>query len=198
MYSAVFRRPVTVAARLVERNRHAGTTGCAVVLAAALLIPAVLAQSAGEYEVKAAFLYNFAKFVEWPALPNGAPFRVCVAGADPFGPTLENALRGRVLDGRWLEVRRPQRLEDASNCQILFIGSMDRLHLDELLGQIRDRPVLTVGEGHQFSQSGGMIAFRIENQRLRFEINREAADRAHLRLSSKLLSLAATVTEGSK
>jgi len=182
----------------MERSRHAGTAGCAVVLAAAVLIPTVLAQSAGEYEVKAAFLYNFAKFVEWPVLPNGAPFRVCVAGADPFGPTLENAVRGRVLDGRRLEVRRPKRVAEAVICQILFIGSMDRARLDELLTQVRDRPVLTVGEGHQFSQSGGMVVFRIENQRVRFEINREAADRAQLKLSSRLLSLAATVTEGSK
>ncbi len=156
-------------------------------------------QTAGEYEVKAAFLYNFAKFIDWPdssfADPN-APFAICVLGGDPFGHTLDGALQGRKVGRHPVTLARLQDAVQARRCQIVFVSSSERRRLSEIEDRLRGASVLLVGEFPGFADAGGTLQFTIEDNRVRFLINTDAAERAGLRLSSKLLSVA-TVVHGS-
>jgi len=149
-----------------------------------------------EYEVKAAFLYNFAKFVDWPpeAFPTpGTPVSLCVLGEDPFGGSLDSVVRGETLNGRHLAVRRVQGAGEARGCQVLFLPRAERGRAAEVLAALRGASVLTVGEESDFLDQGGVIRFVLEQGRVRFEINLDAAERDHLKLSSKLLRLARAV-----
>ena len=176
------------------------------VLVAALgliLEPAARAQPsvAGEYEVKAAFLYNFARYVDWPAdhFPAaGGPFVVTVLGEDPFGEALDATLRGRTIRERPLVVRRVARVDDIGDSQILFIGSSETDDLPRILHKLADAPILTVGETARFAERGGMISFRKERDRVGFDINLASAERARLKVSSQLLKLARIVGPGGK
>jgi hypothetical protein len=146
-----------------------------------------------EYQVKAAFLYNFAKFVEWPpgtfASP-ADPIGICIAGENPFGSTLENMVQGKKVGGRAFVVRRLPDTEQAKSCQILFIGAGDWKRVRGLLDALKGAAVLTVGETDDFTSLGGVIAFQLQGPRVRIQISLESAERAKLRISSKLLSLA--------
>jgi YfiR/HmsC-like len=153
-----------------------------------------------ESEVKAAFLYNFAKFIEWPpeAFPApSAPMTFCVYGEEPAGAALEASLgallRGETLNGRRLAVRRLHDLPQLRECQVLFIGAAEKGHLPEVLTALGEASALTVGEGTDFLDKGGMIRLFLEQNRMRFDINLEAAEKRALRISSKLLRLAQTV-----
>jgi YfiR/HmsC-like len=175
----------------------------AVVAAAALTSALVRAEprAAGEYEVKAAFLFNFARYVEWPAEgfpPEGEAFVVTVLGEDPFGETLDTTLKDRTIQKRRLLVRRVARVEDVGNSQIVFIGRVASEDLPRILQRLDDAPVLTVGETAQFAQRGGMISFRKERDRIGFEINLASTERARLKVSSQLLKLARIVGPGGK
>jgi hypothetical protein len=153
-------------------------------------------QGAGEYAVKAAFLYNFAKFVEWPpeAMGSGSsPLVLGVLGDDPFGAAIDQVVAGKTANGRQLVVRRLKWGQDLKQCHILFISSSERKRLAEILGALRGASILTVGDMDQFGQQGGMIQFVIEQNRVRFEINIGAAQQGRLKLSSKLLALARNV-----
>lgn len=145
-----------------------------------------------EYQVKAAFLYNFVKFVEWPAaaLPPNSAVSLCVLGQDPFGSDLESTVEGRVLNGRPLQIRRSERLGDLDTCHVLFISSSERAGVATLLAALKGTSVLTVGETDGFATQGGMIGLTLEKNKVRFEINVLAAERARLRISSQLLRLA--------
>jgi hypothetical protein len=152
-----------------------------------------------EYEVKAAFLYNFAKFVEWPTdtgLPAGSSLELCVLGEDPFGEALDRTVAGKVIDDRTLAARRLGSVQDVPGCAILFVGASEGRRLAEVLGHLRGRPVLTVSDADGFAEAGGMIGLFIENSRVRFAINVGAAASAHLTISSRLLSLARIVQSG--
>jgi hypothetical protein len=154
-----------------------------------------------EYEVKAAFLYNFARFVEWPAEARGAadqPFVVGILGDDPFGATLDRTLLGKTLEGRPIVVRRMASLEQESHVNILFVGGSDKAELARVVRALSGTPVLTVGEMAGFAEHGGMIGFRTESQRVRFDINAEQASRAGLKISSQLLKLARIVASGNR
>jgi hypothetical protein len=164
---------------------------CAIPLLAALALP-IAAQGPTEYQVKAAFLYNFAKFVEWPADAPGESFCIGILGSDPFGPLIDQTLAGKTLGGRAVVVHRFSRPEDAFACQIVFLAS-PATSLKPALKRFENRAVLTVGDAPAFCQSGGIVGFEIVDQRIRFAVNLEAADRAQLKLSSKLLSLATKV-----
>ena len=146
-----------------------------------------------EYAVKAAFLYNFAKFIEWPAetfsSPN-APFTLGVFGENPFGDDLERTVKNRAVNGRPFAVKQINSLSELKNCQILFISSSERRRFNEILKALDNASVLTVSDTERFIQAGGMINFFMENNKVRFEINDQAAKRAGLRISSKLLNLA--------
>jgi hypothetical protein len=163
-----------------------------------LLSSSTRAQSpaAGEYQVKAAFLYNFAKFVEWP--PNSfsdasAPLRICVFGQDPFGEELRDIAREKTVNGRKLEVNHVVDLRQARNCQILFIASSGGPSGEQLIAGLRGASVLTVADTKGFTERGGMINFVVENDRVQFEVNHKAAVQAGLKVSSRLLSVAKVV-----
>ncbi len=156
----------------------------------------VYGQTIDEYQVKAAFLYNFAKFVEWPPgtfKTDKDPIRICVLGQDPFGPTLDNAVNGRKVLGRAFVIMPISDAAHASECQELFVSSSERRHLRSILANLRTAAVLTVGETEGFAAQGGMVNFKLEDGRVRLEINVDAAEEAKLRISSKVLNLSEIV-----
>ena len=154
------------------------------------------AQSAGEYQVKAAFLYNFAKFVEWPQnsfSDASAPLRICVFGRDPFGQELRDLVSAKTVQGRKFEVDQVVDLQQARLCHVLFIASSEKTAVKRILEGLRGASVLTVGDTKGFAEQGGMINFVLENDRVQFEVNSKAAEQAGLKISSKLLSVAKLV-----
>jgi uncharacterized protein DUF4154 len=138
-----------------------------------------------EYQVKAAFLYNFLKFVDWPEAAGDTPLVICVLGRDPFGGLLEDAVRGKKVNGHDVLVRHAARASDAQSCQILFVpnGEFRRSGVHTQQG------VLMVGESAGFLDAGGVIDFYIDNDRVRFEIRPESARTAGLHISAQLLKL---------
>jgi hypothetical protein len=161
-------------------------------LGAPLTLATVSAQTPTEYQVKAAFLYNFAKFIQWPsdAQADEGAFVITILGRDPFGSALDDTLQGKTIDSRKISLRRVSHAEDVGSSQILFVGDSERDRLPQILKQIGTRAVLTVGEMNQFAERGGVIRFRMDQDRIRFEINVAAAERSRLRISSQLLKLA--------
>lgn len=160
------------------------------------LATAMHAQGAGEYQVKAAFLYNFAKFVEWPpgSFANGAaPLRICVLGQDPFGEELHNVASDKIVNGHKLVVDAVADAAAARGCHILFIAASKKAEMKQILESLRGADVLTVGDTKGFAKLGGMINFVLEDNRVRFEVNKTAAEQTGLKISSKLLSLALLV-----
>ena len=164
---------------------------------ATLLLGTARSQSptASEYQVKAAFLYNFAKFVEWPpssfSSPS-APLQICVYGRDPFGEELRNITSEKMVNGHKLEVHRAMNLEQARKCHILFVA-FSGAPVKSILESLRGASVLTVGDCQGFAEQGGMINFELVDGRIQFEVNRKAVDEAGLKISSKLLSVAKRV-----
>ena len=149
-----------------------------------------------EYAIKAAFLYNFAKFVEWPpeTFPQAStPVSLCIFGDDPFDGSLDTVVQGETLNGRRLAVRRTRDLPAARECQVLFVSASEKGRAFEALSALRGTSVLTVGEGKDFLDQGGVIRLFLEQNRMRFDVNLDAAERNHLKISSKLLALARTV-----
>jgi YfiR/HmsC-like len=149
-----------------------------------------VAAQADEYQVKAAFIFNFAKFVEWPgeAFNGGGGIVVGVVGDDPFGGALDR-LNGSTANGRRLQIKRLRLGDNLRGCHILFISKSESRNLAKILDSLKGTSVLTIGEMSQFNQSGGMIRFVIQNQKVRFEINSGAASQARVRISSKLMAL---------
>lgn len=185
----------------MELLRRAPATRRLEVVAAAvsLLLTAgtshALAQPS-EDEVKAAFLYNFTRFVEWPEdafPPRGAPFLLCVLGDEAFGAEVLETVAGKTVDGRAAAVRQVSELSELSECQLLFVSRSERGRLPEILAALRHLPVLTVGDSDEFVGAGGMIALVLRQSRVRFEIDQTAAERVGLAISSKLLDLAERV-----
>jgi len=161
-----------------------------------LLTTAAHGQRAEEYRVKAAFLLNFARFVEWPPQEfksSADPIAICVIGQNLFGNALDNAVIGKTVEGRAFLVRQLSGSQPLGGCQILFVSSSERNRLQAILGEIKTGGVLTVGETDAFASEGGMINFKIEGGRVRLQVNLEAAEEANLRISSTLLSLAQIV-----
>jgi hypothetical protein len=151
-----------------------------------------------EYEVKAAFLYNFAKFTQWPAecFPDStSAITIGVLGIDPFGAALETAIEGRTAAGRRLAVRRFRSAADVQ-CHILFISASERVRTGQILAAMRDTPVLTVSENVDPRGRGVMINFVVIDNRVRFEINLRSAERARLTLNSQLLRLSRNILKG--
>lgn len=159
------------------------------------LMAAASAQTPTEYQVKAAFLYNFAKFIQWPSEPpvDEGAFVISILGRDPFGRALDDTLQGKTIDNRKIILRRVSRVEDVGPSQILFISDSERDRLPQILEQMGTRAVLTVGEMSQFAERGGVIRLKMDQDRIRFEINVAAAERSGLRISSQLLKLAEIV-----
>ena len=143
---------------------------------------------ADEYPVKAAFLFNFAKFVEWPADAFKGPedpIAICVLGQNPFGSALEDVVRNKTVANRAFVVREVSNAQQASKCQIVFVTASERKRFRSLLEELKGHSILTVGEAEDFTANGGIINFKLKDARVRIEIDAGAADRAGLRISSK-------------
>jgi hypothetical protein len=147
-----------------------------------------------EYEVKAAFLYNFTRFVEWPESSSQKDsFMIGVLGDDPFAEILEQTIHDKSVQGRKILIHKYQDLNNLGSCDILYIGNFSRFPVDKVLSHISSPGILTIGDSNDFMQKGGMIHLYLLDNKLRFEINLKAAAHSGLKISSKLLSLATRV-----
>ncbi len=147
---------------------------------------------APEYAVKAAFLFNFTKFVEWPPAAYAderSPLKICVLGDDPFGKALQG-VKGEEVGGRRLDLAHLDNDNHLEACHVLFVSRSERDRLPRILADLHGAPVLTVGDTPGFTDQGGMINFVLEGSKVRFDINQDAAERAGLKISSRLLALA--------
>lgn len=167
---------------------------CGAMLSLALT-PAHAAPS--EYELKAAFIYQIARFVEWPGTPvnTGAPLRLCVLGGNPFGPALEN-IRGKPVGERKMEVSLLDMSADTRECNMLFIAAPAEKHLERIAALSRGTGMLTIGDTQEFARRGVMVNFFSQDGKIRFEVNLEATRQSGLKISSKLLSLAKITGSG--
>jgi YfiR/HmsC-like len=161
----------------------------------ATLAPQVQAQTStpSDYVVKAAFLYNFAKFVVWPdnnSSENDDFFEIGVLGDNPFDELLKKSAAGKSIKGKSVRIREVQTLDSIGTCQVLYISTSEKTRYKEILARIADRPILTVGDSREFTKSGGIIAFFVKDNKVRFRINVSAAAKVGLDISSKLLKLA--------
>jgi hypothetical protein len=151
--------------------------------------------SIGVYQVKAAFIYNFAKFVEWPHeafKDSNERISICVLGRNPFGSLLADTVEGKIVGNRKFAVSLISNLSEGRTCHILFVSAPQSKPARILLEEAKNPYLLTVGESNEFLAGGGMINLRVQDSHVRIEINREAASAAKFRISSRLLSLAAT------
>ncbi|HEY1790805.1 MAG TPA: YfiR family protein [Verrucomicrobiae bacterium] len=169
---------------------------CAAILAG---MPATASAQSKEYEIKAAFLFNFAQFVNWPSAAfaeTNAPFCIGILGDDPFGAALDQTVQGENVDNRKILIERSQNIGDLKNCQMIFVSRSEKRHIGEILTGLDTRPVLTVSEVEGFAQSGGDINFFLAGTKVRFEINAGATQSDGLKVSSQLLSLGKIVQTG--
>ena len=151
-----------------------------------------------EYEVKAAYLYQFGKFVEWPEgtlARSDDEFVICTLGMDPFGSILDETISGRAVQSKKVIARRLTSISQAADCNILFVSSSEENHVAEIFKMVQGKGVLTVGEMKNFLSQGGMIRFQMEQNKVRFEINLSALGRANLKVSSQLLKVAKLTKE---
>jgi hypothetical protein len=149
-----------------------------------------------EYRLKAAFLYNFAKFVEWPPQTFKSltdPIVICILGQNPFGNVLSETISGKVVGGRKFSVRQISDSESPNACPILFVSSSEGKRFRSIVSSLKGAGVLSVGEANGFTAEGGVINFKLDHNIIRLEINAAAAEAAQVRISSKLLSLADVV-----
>jgi hypothetical protein len=152
-----------------------------------------------EYQLKAVFLFNFTQFVEWPPqafADANSPLVIGILGADPFGDYLDETVRGEMVNGRPLMVKRFTSVEDARNCHVLFISRSEAARQAEILAKLKGKSILTVGENDGFVTAGGIIRFLTVANKIRLRIGLESAQQATLTLSSKLLRPADVVRNG--
>lgn len=154
-----------------------------------------------EYLIKAGFIYNFAKLVQWPttafAQPD-SPIVIGILGDDPFGATLDRIVADKKINGRALVVRRlkwSRDFKDVRDCNILFVSSSEKEHIDTVVDMMKLLPILTIGDSPGFARRGGIMNFTLEDNKVRFEVNVEAAKHADLTISSRLLTLARIVQQ---
>lgn len=156
-----------------------------------------------EYLIKAGFTYNFAKLMQWPAnafAKPDSPIVIGILGADSFGGTLDDVLAGKKVNNRSFVVKHLKWGNDFKDCNILFVSSSEAAHFDEIFHVIKGMPILTIGDSPTFARRGGIINFILVDDKVRFEVNTEAAKQADISISSRLLSLAKIIpqTDGSK
>lgn len=171
-------------------------------LALTLLLPHPLfasehLQSAKEEEIKAAYLYNFTKFIVWPEsafTSSSSPFKSCLL-TDHTNGTVADAFRDKQIVYRSVQVLSFDSLQEIDSCQLLYIGDSDRENREKALAAVNGKPILTIGESDGFAEQGGMINFYVDGDRVLFEINVDAVNQAGLTASSRLLSLARIVKE---
>jgi hypothetical protein len=170
---------------------------CGLLVAAAAL-GALRPEQAAEYNLKAVFLFNFTKFVEWPAdaFPDEkSPLELCILGENLIGPSLDAVVANETWNGRPIAVRRLARGADPQGCHMLFLDRAEREHQAEILAGLRGSNVLSIGETDRFLKDGGLIRFFLEVKRVRFEVNLPAVEKTPIKISSKLLRLAKLMPE---
>ena len=161
------------------------------------------ASDSSEYLIKAGFIFNFAKFVEWPATAFAqpdSPIVIGILGMDPFGTIIDQIVQDKKIGARGFVVKRLKwggDVKELRDCKILFVSASEKAHIDEVVQIVKGQPILTVGETPGFAERGGIIRFTVEDNRVRFEINVEAAHQAELTISSRLLTLARIVQQPS-
>jgi len=168
-----------------------------------LFLPPVQAQTSTtpEYHAKAHFLSKFPIFIEWPenTLPIAhAPFLICVFGDFSFGTLLAEKTRGTAIHERRVEIRWARKHQELKSCQILFVSRSEQKRYTQVLGAVRGQGVLTVGETAEFLDAGGIVSFTMQQEMLLFDVNLDGASKAHLKISSHMLSLARRVVNTSK
>jgi YfiR/HmsC-like len=147
-------------------------------------------------QVKAAYLYNFGKFVRWSGERAASPtFEICIMGKDPFGTVLDETVAGERIDGKQIAVLRLPRMQDATGCKVLYISVSEEGRLTAILSASKQMNLLTVSDIPGFAERGGTIGLVLQQDRIRFEVNRRAAEQCHLTLSSELLKVATRVLE---
>src|SRR6185503_7081447 len=193
--STVFEFMMLSAARnKMTKWRH--SDGKSLLLAGFLLCMLFVASAqppATEYQVKAAYLLDFGKFVTWPAETspkNSEAFSICVLGDDPFGTILDNTIRGEKINGKPVTARRVHSLQQATGCHVLFVSDSGERLSRNTISALNKSGMLTVSDAHGFWENGGMIQFVFSGNRIRFEVNLDAAQEAGLTLSSELLKVA--------
>jgi YfiR/HmsC-like len=181
---------------ICARSWLAGAAAAAVACGAA----AAAGQRSGtaEADIKAAFLFNFTKFVEWPATAPAGPFQICTLADAAFDSVLVRTLTGESTDGRPIVRSTPEGPEFARTCHILFISRAENLHADRWMAAVRGQPVLVVVESKSAEDAGAHITFVIDDNRVKFDVDDDAASRAGLKISSKLLRVARHVTARSQ
>jgi hypothetical protein len=188
-----------ISQRRGHRRGHLRRWLAAVAVAWALIgLSSVQGQHAkpSEYEVKATYLYNFSRFVEWPAQgvqTHSDSFAICVLGDNPFGPALNATVAQETISGKSVVAKEISAPQDAVNCSVLFISSSEAKRLKEILTSLGTASVLTVSDLPKFTQHGGMVEFILDGNKVRFEVNSATAERAGLTLSSELLKVAVNV-----
>ena len=176
-----------------RRGTRAWFVAVLLTLAGFAMQPQAAGAEFGEFEVKAAFLSSFAQFTKWPSgtfSDAGAPFVIGILGDDPFGHSLEGIIQGRAVSGRKVVIRRGRNANDMRGCQIVYISGSERGRLGGIIASLQGIAILTVGETEQFTRQGGVIGFKMEGEKVRFDINASAAKRAGLQISSRLLKIA--------
>jgi hypothetical protein len=149
-----------------------------------------------EYQIKAKYLYNFARFVDWPEesfQSPDSPFVIGIIGNDPYGIDLEKTIEGKQIKNRKFIIKHYQNLENLSSCHILFIGIDNKAGRSQIFNKIKKQGILTVGDDDSFAKDGGMINFIIKKERIRFQINREAVNQSPLKMSTTLLKMAVII-----
>jgi hypothetical protein len=171
-------------------------------LSAVLILWSILLASASgasaasqpsQSDVEAVYLFDFGKFVRWPVGADQGTLRICVAGSDAFAAALQKTVANETIGDRPLQVRLLMHPGDEAGCAILFIEATERAHVDELLQAVATTPTLTVSDMPDFLSHGGMIQFQLVEKRVRFSVNLDAVNRAHLAMSSELLKVALSV-----
>lgn len=182
----------TARSNLVSRIRSLSAT---LLLVASFLTfaPAAVANQPSQADIEAVYLFDFGKFVRWPAGANQGPISICVAASPSFAAGLQRIVSNENIDGRALEIRHVERPAEASGCAILFLEAAQHLHAEEFLQAVANQPTLTVSDMPDFLSRGGMIQFQLIEKRIRFSINLDGVNRAHLAMSSELLKVAVSV-----
>lgn len=150
-------------------------------------------KSVAANQVKAAFIYNLIQFIEWPATTFAnavSPIEIGIFGKDPFGSLIDEVVEGVRVQGVALKIRRSSKLEDLQSCQVIFISRSEAKFLPRILGDLEKRPILTISDMDQFAWKGGIVGFVIRQNKVRFQINLNAARKSGLKISSKVLRLA--------
>ncbi len=187
-----------IAAPPLQRAMRRRRGLCALLLAAVACVSFAYGEqtAASSYQIEAVYLYDFSKFVQWPAHGvhgSNDPFTICVLGEDPFGPVLDTTLSGERIRGASVVAKRISKPQEAAGCKIVFVSSSEERHLTETLAAMAGANILTVSDIRDFSKRGGMIQFVQTKGKVRFEVNVKNAENAGLVLSSDLLEVAVAV-----